>query len=174
MTESHKPIAPEVAASIGRLQKAKQSQKASRSHATPSAIQKAFLPLTVVEGDISMPPVTMGKILILESIGSPFLRGNVSQIGLTDMMRALFVLAQQDNDLVREVVTSGDFDQVVRRWSDAMHPGFVTAAASRIKPHIDRAFDTSVRYEREGSGVPLAGRPSPVTGSGGSSPSPTA
>ena len=163
-------IAPEVAESIARLSKAREVSDKSD---TPSKVMEAFLPLNVTEGGLSLPPVNMGKVLILESIGSPFLKGDVAGAKLCDMTATLFVLAQRENDPLREIIANGTFQKELDRWADSLFPGTVARIAPQISAHIEKAFSAAVRYGEEGAGVPLADHPSQATDSGGISPSQT-
>ncbi len=163
---SEASIPPKVAASIKRLQTAR---KAAPKHGTPKAILEAFVPLDTVSSGVMIPVPNMGKILILESIESPFITGSGSP-QIYDIAAALFILSQPKNEEIRKIIAKGAFQNSVLEWSDNASAGMLKDAGLKVIEAIDKAFATAISYGKEGSS-PLAEPPSPTTGSGGSSPS---
>ena len=162
--------APGVAESIARLQKA--SEEAS-AHGTPSAVKGAFVPLVANVGGLHLPPVNMGKILILELLKSPYLVSLDRPSSLRDILIALYVLSQPENQVTRDLIARGEFDAALDEWTDGLPPGVLKGAGDIVSAHLDKGFATTIPYGRDNGKVPLTVHPSPATDSGGSSPSPT-
>jgi hypothetical protein len=169
-TTQNPTIAPEVAASIGRLQKAR---KAASSHATPSDIIDSFVPKDIESMGLFIPVPNINKIVLLEEIDSPFITGQGSP-SIEDAKRALFILAQSTSGPIKQAIRAGLFEEACDAWAEVLPAGVLNGAALRVAEALDKSFSTAVTYDEEGKGVPLADHPSPATGSGGSSPSPTA
>ena len=162
--------APGVAESIARLQQAKEEVI---SHGTPSAVKKAFVPLIANAGGIQLPPIDMGKILILESLQSPYMVSLDRPSLLRDTLVALCVLSQPQNQITRDLIARGEFDTALNDWSDVLPPGVLKGAAGIVSRHLDEGFATTIPYGRDNGKVPLTDHPSPATDSGGSLPSQT-
>ena len=167
---SDTPIyAPGVAESIVRLQQAKDQS----SGGTPTAVREAFVPVVLNAGGLELPPVNMGKILILESLQSPYLVSLERPSSLRDILIALYVLSQPENQVTRELIARGEFDAALDQWTDSLPPGVLRGAGEIVSAHLDKGFATTIPYGRDNGKVPLTVHPSPATDSGGSSPSPT-
>ena len=158
---------------ISAATKALQAAHESTGHGTPSAILSAFIPAFTEAGAVVLPPLDMGKVLLLEKIGSPFIASSDRPTKIEDIVQAIFILANPSNDECRRLIGSGKFADSVTAFAEAMPARALGGAAAQINAHVEAGFSTAVPYGKGESG-PLAGHPSPATDSGGSSPSPIA
>jgi len=147
-----------------------QTAKSQTGHGTPSAILSAFIPAFTEAGAVVLSPLNMGKVLLLEKIGSPFISRTDRPTKIEDIVQAIFILANPSNDECRRLIGSGKFSDAVTAFADALPARALSGAADQINAHVEAGFSTAVPYGKGESG-PLAGHPSPATASGGSSPS---
>ena len=150
-----------------------QSAKESAGHGTPSAILSAFIPAFTEAGAVVLPPLDMGKVLLLEQIASPFISRADRPTKIADIVQAIFILANPSNAESRRIIGSGTFPDAIVSFADTLPVRALSGAAEQINAHIEAGFATAVPYGKGESG-PLAPHPSPATDSGGSSPSPIA
>jgi len=82
-----------------------------------------------VLGNVEIPPVTVGVFPLLEMIGSPFLREDANDVGLRDIMLALYVMCD-GRDAVAPIST------IARR----------RAALERQKPMAEKSPEMFAQY----------------------------
>jgi len=99
-------------------------------------------------GDILLPPPTIGVLMLLETIDSPFISGvEVKGIGLRDILRALYVMVEREHSvsaLMRqkqvEKRANDAFDKTAKSDTDlSVYLNYI----DRTKHHID-AFEEEV------------------------------
>jgi hypothetical protein len=139
----------------------KKQQAAAASNRTPGVVLEALEPGTADEkAGRGLHAFTLQTYLNLARLKSPFVEKPEGQeIGVEDIVRALWVMSEPDDKVRYAIRTGGDFlDEKIGAFASSIPMSDLGAVATAIGEHIARSFEPAANLQppsTEGGGAPL-------------------
>ena len=85
-------------------------------------------------GGVVLNELTLGRVALLEKVGSVFAKGKVetSKLSAMDMLPAMYILAEPVAAVMAQI-RDGTFDTAVMEWADTIAMGEITELAEAVK-----------------------------------------
>lgn len=141
----------------------------------PAIAREALAPSPRVVGALTLQPVTLGTVLVLEKIGSPLLTAKPGDaVSALELFRTVYVLTHPvDEVLALHARGAAAFDTTVIQWASQVTIADLEPLTRAVIEHLAAAFAPSAQLSpprQEGvEDVPLPSGTRSATGLAGSS-----